>query len=132
MSVVIPVAGGKGGVGKSVVSLNLANLLASQCKRVILCDLDLGGANLHTMLGLKNNQSGLGNYIHRLESNMQELVQVTGIPNLYFIAGDCLFPGTANLDFFMKQKLIRELKKLDCDYLNCNRYIGANVDFAGF
>ncbi len=117
MSVVIPIAGGKGGVGKSVVSLNLATMLSKQCKRVILCDLDLGGANLHTMLGLKNNQAGFGNYIYRLENDMQNLVQVTGIPNLHFIAGDCLFPGTANLDFFMKQKIIREIKKLDCDYL---------------
>ena len=70
MAVIIPVAGGKGGVGKSVLSLNLSVAMAAQCKHVILCDLDFGGANLHTMLGLKNNQEGLGHFINKLETDM--------------------------------------------------------------
>ena len=115
MAVVIPVAGGKGGVGKSVISLNLSAAMAAQYKHVILCDLDFGGANLHTMLGLKNNQTGLGHFINKLETNMNNLVQATGVPNFHFIAGDCLFPGTANMDFFTKHKIIREIVKLECD-----------------
>ena len=117
MAVIIPIAGGKGGVGKSVLSTNLSVSLASKCKNVILCDFDFGGSNLHTMLGLKNNQSGLGHFINKIETDMTSLVQATGIPNLHFIAGDCLFPGAANIDFFTKQKIIRELTKLPCDYL---------------
>ena len=66
MAYILPVAGGKGGVGKSIYSLNIAVTLAKNCKKVVLVDLDLGGSNLHTLLGLKNNQAGLGTYIARI------------------------------------------------------------------
>ena len=61
MAYILPVAGGKGGVGKSIYSLNIAVTLAKNCKKVVLVDLDLGGSNLHTLLVLKNNQAGLAN-----------------------------------------------------------------------
>ena len=44
--------GGKGGVGKSFVAGNLGILLAQNGHTVILADLDLGGANMHTWLGV--------------------------------------------------------------------------------
>ncbi|AWB67385.1 cobyrinic acid a,c-diamide synthase [Saccharobesus litoralis] len=50
---VIAVTGGKGGVGKSNVSLNLAISLAQKGKRVLVFDADLGLANLDVMLGLR-------------------------------------------------------------------------------
>ena len=50
---VITVTGGKGGVGKSNVSLNLAVALAAQGKKVMLLDADLGLANIDVMLGLR-------------------------------------------------------------------------------
>ena len=49
---VIPVASGKGGVGKSTVSVNLAIALAKAGHRVGLLDLDAYGPSIHTMLGL--------------------------------------------------------------------------------
>lgn len=49
---VIPVASGKGGVGKSTVSVNLAIALARAGHRVGLLDLDAYGPSIHTMLGL--------------------------------------------------------------------------------
>ncbi len=49
---VIAVASGKGGVGKSSVSVNLAVALASAGKRVLLMDADLGLANVDVLLGL--------------------------------------------------------------------------------
>ena len=55
---ILPVASGKGGVGKTSLSMNLAILLAQKNKKVILADFDFGGANLHTLLGLKNNHAG--------------------------------------------------------------------------
>lgn len=113
---ILPIASGKGGVGKSAISVNLAILLAQKGKKVVLIDFDLGGANLHTLLGLKNNHSGLGNFIYKQESSFQPLLQDTGIPNLKFIAGDCLFPGTPNMGFFIKRKLIKEIEALDADY----------------
>ena len=49
---VIAVTGGKGGVGKTSVSVNLATALASRGKQVLLLDGDLGLANVDVFLGL--------------------------------------------------------------------------------
>jgi flagellar biosynthesis protein FlhG len=49
---VIAVTGGKGGVGKTTVSVNLATSLAQSGKRVVLLDGDLGLANADVFLGL--------------------------------------------------------------------------------
>ena len=44
---IIPIASGKGGVGKSLLSANLAIALGKAGKRVLLADLDLGASNFH-------------------------------------------------------------------------------------
>ena len=46
------IGGGKGGVGKSLVTANLSICLSLMGYKVIAIDLDLGGANLHTCLGV--------------------------------------------------------------------------------
>jgi len=50
---VIAVTGGKGGVGKSNISVNLSIALAEMRRRVVLMDADLGLANVDVLLGLK-------------------------------------------------------------------------------
>lgn len=54
---VIAVTGGKGGVGKSNVSINLSVCLANMGRRVALLDADLGLANIDVMLGLRPKQN---------------------------------------------------------------------------
>src|SRR4051812_35900290 len=49
---VIAVTGGKGGVGKTSVAINLATTLSAIGKRVMLLDGDLGLANVDVLLGL--------------------------------------------------------------------------------
>ena len=48
----IAVTGGKGGVGKTNISINLATSLSKQNKRVMLLDADFGLANVDVVLGL--------------------------------------------------------------------------------
>ena len=50
---VIAVTGGKGGVGKTNVTLNTAISMAQQGKRVMVLDADLGLANVDVLLGLR-------------------------------------------------------------------------------
>ncbi len=50
---VIAVTGGKGGVGKTNLSVNLSLGLAELGKRVVLMDADLGLANVDLLLGVK-------------------------------------------------------------------------------
>ncbi len=58
---VIAVTGGKGGVGKSNVSVNMSIALAEMGRRVVLLDADLGLANIDVLLGIssKNNISNV-------------------------------------------------------------------------
>ncbi len=128
----LPIASGKGGVGKSAVAVSLAICLAQQGKKVVLVDLDLGGANLHTLLGLKNNHAGVGNFINRQVTDVSKLLQETCVENLQFIAGDCLLPGTANMDFFIKKSLIQKLSKLSGDYLILDLGAGAAYNTLDF
>jgi flagellar biosynthesis protein FlhG len=50
---VIAVTGGKGGVGKTTVTANLAVALADRGRRVLVLDADLGLANIDVLLGLQ-------------------------------------------------------------------------------
>ena len=117
MNTILPVASGKGGVGKSVFVANLGIALAKRGKTVLLIDLDLGGSNLHTCLGLSNRHTGVGNYIYKKESRLESLIVPTQFDRLYFISGDSLLPGTANLNYFVKKKIIKQLKELVADFI---------------
>ena len=70
---VITVTGGKGGVGKSSVSLNLAVALCQMGKKVMLFDADLGLANIDVMLGLKVDKN-LGHVLNG-ECELQDILQ---------------------------------------------------------
>ena len=62
--IIIPIASGKGGVGKTVLAINLSFALAELGKNVILVDLDFGGANIHTCLGYESAPDGIGNFLN--------------------------------------------------------------------
>lgn len=104
MAKIIPVASGKGGVGKSFFVANLAVILSEMNQKVIAADLDLGGSNLHTMLGIKNDMIGLGQFINDKNVTFNDIIHETDYPNLSFIPGDSLYVGTANLPYFRKKK----------------------------
>lgn len=53
MMKIISITGGKGGIGKTTISVNLAVSFAKMGKRVLLFDADLGLANVDVLLGLK-------------------------------------------------------------------------------
>ncbi len=117
MNTILPIAGGKGGIGKTIFASNLGVALAQLGKTTLLVDLDLGSSNLHTCLGIKNRHPGIGSYIYKKAEDLQSLVVESDVPKLFFIPGDSLYPGTANLPYFTKQKILKELYALPADYV---------------
>src|SRR5215213_5414914 len=115
---IIAVAGGKGGVGKTFVTANLAVALAQAGKSVIAVDADLGNSNLHTLLGLENRYAGIGEYLRgTVKCAPTDLIVQTKIRNLGFIPGDGRMPFMANITYNQKLLLLRLLRSLRADYV---------------
>jgi len=108
---------GKGGVGKTVLAANMALALAISGKSVVLVDLDLGGSNLHTVLGMKNTNLGIGNFLSSRAVKFKDIVVPTTYQNLRFIPGDVLVSGVSNIQFSQKKKLMQSILELEADYV---------------
>ena len=113
---IIPVASGKGGVGKSLLSANLAIALGQAGKKVLLVDLDLGASNLHLVIGQTSPKTGIGTYLTG-QSSFDEIISPTDYENVYFIAGDSEIPGLTSLRASKKNDLIKNFQSKDFDYL---------------
>ena len=57
MAKVLAVTGGKGGIGKTSIAINLAVTLAGMSQNVMLLDADMGLANVDVMLGIKTKNT---------------------------------------------------------------------------
>ncbi len=109
------VGGGKGGIGKSLITTSLGICLARAGCRVILVDADLGGANLHTCLGLPEPKVTLSDFVTRRVQAIDEIVIKTSVPNLSLISGAQDFLAAANLNYVQKTMLLRRIGDLDAD-----------------
>lgn len=109
---IIPVASGKGGVGKSLVSANLGVAFAQAGQRVVVADLDLGASNLHLVLGHHSPKSGIGTFLNNTKSNLADVIVETDIRGLRFVPGDTEIPGTANLKASQLKALVKQLLAL--------------------
>ena len=123
---IIAVGGGKGGVGKSVVSANIALVLADAGHRVVLVDADLGGANLHTVLGVSPPAVTLTDFISKT-SSIDELAVNTPYANLRLISGALDDVDAANPKHQQKMRLLRHLERVDTDFLILD--LGAGTSF---
>lgn len=128
MATIISIASGKGGVGKSVVSANLALLLAKRGRRVILADLDIGGADSHILFGLLNPALTLTDFLNRKVSTLAEVAQPLPVhPNLRIIPGTGDTLATANMAYSKKKRLIRHFQELEADVIVVD--IGAGTSY---
>jgi flagellar biosynthesis protein FlhG len=112
---IIPVASGKGGVGKSLIAANLGVAFAQAGQRVVLADLDLGASNLHLVLGHHSPQNGIGVWLNDIKSDFNDVIAETDVRGLRFIPGDTEIPGTANLKVFQLKSLVKRLMALKTD-----------------
>jgi ATP-binding protein involved in chromosome partitioning len=115
---VILVLSGKGGVGKSTVSTNLASALAAHGRQVALLDLDIHGPNIPKMLGIEDRRPAV------LE-NCMDPVHVTG--NLAVMSMAFLLPDTSSpviwrgpMKMAVIQQFLSEVNWGSLDYMIVN------------
>lgn len=130
--VIIPIASGKGGVGKSVFSASLAIALAQRGEATVAVDLDLGGSNLHSYLGIPNTHPGVGDYLKRRLSDLGSLVIPTTIKNLSFLPGDGKTPFMANIPGRQRFLLLDELRKIPARYVVIDLGAGSSINTMNF
>ncbi len=108
---------GKGGVGKSVIAANTAVALARRGARVVLVDVDLGGANLHTLLGMASPRRTLSDFITRRVSSLDDVLAPTPTAGLHLISGSRALLEMANPKYAQKEKILRHVLSLDVDHV---------------
>ena len=128
---IIPVASGKGGVGKSLLSANLAIALGQAGKKVLLADLDLGASNLHLVLGVPSPATGLGTFLTG-NTDFNRIVHETSYDNVRFVAGDSEIPGLTSLRAPQKSALTKQLVSSDADYLILDLGAGTHTGILDF
>lgn len=129
---IIPVAGGKGGVGKTLLTANLAISLAKMGNPTIVVDLDLGGSNLHTALGLNNRYPGIGDFFSDDSNKLTDFLVSTQWPLLKFLPGDSQTPFLANLSFSQKFRLVKQLTSLPAKYVLLDIGAGSSYNTLDF
>lgn len=113
---VITVTSGKGGVGKTSISINLAMQLASMGKRVIIIDADIGLANVEVMLGIKPKYD-LGDLMYG-KKNLSDIL-TSGPMGISFISGGTGINELNNLSHEQILSMTSRLYELDemADYI---------------
>ncbi|MGA8891907.1 MAG: P-loop NTPase [Anaeromyxobacteraceae bacterium] len=111
------VGGGKGGVGKSLVAASLGIELARRGSRVVLVDCDLGGANLHTCLGVDPPRRTLSDFVNRDVERIEELAVESGFPGVSLVSGALDRLDAANPNHGQKTRLIRHIQSMAADFV---------------
>ncbi len=129
---IISVAGGKGGIGKSLIAANVAVTLANRGYRVVAVDLDLGGSNLHAFLGVKNTGRNILNFAQRVDIELDSMVLPTRFNGAGLICGAANVAGAANIGVHEKTRIIDNLSTLTADYVILDLGAGSSFNVTDF
>ncbi len=107
---VIAVASGKGGVGKTNMSINIAIAYSQLGKKVLVMDADLGLANVNVAMGIipKFNLY----HLIRQKKKMSEIIINTDY-GIQIVAGASGFSKIANLSDEERENFIEEISSMD-------------------
>ncbi|WP_062105059.1 MinD/ParA family protein [Bacillus niameyensis] len=109
----LAVVSGKGGVGKSNISINTAMILNKKGYKILLFDLDIGMGNVNIMLGYSSPKT-IADFLKR-DIPITDIVYTTGEGISYISAGNGL-NETLELNEMMLSKLLNGLSDLQQDY----------------
>jgi flagellar biosynthesis protein FlhG len=127
------VGGGKGGIGKSFIAANLATVAARSALRVVLIDVDFGGANLHTCLGVRTvARVNLSDYLEQRVVDLEKVAIETPVPGLRLILGTLAHTGTARTNPEQRLRLVDAVRKMQADVVVFDLAAGmdrATIDF---
>ena len=126
------VGGGKGGVGKSSVSILIALELARLNKRTIIIDADLGGANLHTLMGIRTPARTLQDFVTRKYDSLEEICIQTPMPNLQIVCGASEILSMANPQYAQKNKIVQSIMGLAADHVVLDLGAGTSYNVLDF
>ena len=129
---VIAVGGGKGGVGKSFLATNLGIILARNKHKLMLLDADLGGANLHTCLGIPNPTTTLSDFVNDTKLTLDDVAVDTQVENLRLISGAQDFLGIANPKYAQKIRLLRAVQSLNANVIILDLGAGTSLNTLDF
>jgi flagellar biosynthesis protein FlhG len=121
------VGGGKGGIGKSIFTLGLGISLANLGQRIILLDADLGGANLHTLMGVRYPPFTLEDFLLKRVSRLEDIIIETGVKGIGLICGADDILGAANPTYAQKVRLLSQIEDLPADMVLLD--LGAGISF---
>lgn len=127
---IITVASGKGGVGKTNISTNLAIAYAKLGKRVVLMDMDLGLGNVNVVLGIIPKYTLY--HVVKKQKQLSDIILDTSV-GIRFVAGASGFAKIANLDEQERQAFIDELSGLsDADIIIIDTSAGVSNNVLAF
>jgi flagellar biosynthesis protein FlhG len=109
------IGGGKGGVGKSLVTSGLAAAMSGMGHRCAVVDCDLGAANLHTLLGASRPRLTLSHFLTGEVASLAEVMVQTSVPNLWLVSGNQALLEMANPKNREKELLLSQIGTLDVD-----------------
>ncbi|TNC81366.1 MAG: hypothetical protein C9356_09710 [Oleiphilus sp.] len=110
---VLAITGGKGGVGKTSLAVNLAIALSRNGSKVCLFDADTGLANINIMLGL--HPAYTLEHLFTGEKSIQDIV-VEGPEGIHIIPGASGFAQCVDLDVGQQQRLVTSVRALEPHY----------------
>ena len=107
----ITITSGKGGVGKSTFTANMAFLLSKRGFSVAVLDADIGLANMQVLFDLKP-QNTLFEYIDGTKT-LDEVITKTIYPNVNLIAGRSGYQYSVNKNSFVFSRIVKDIISLN-------------------
>jgi flagellar biosynthesis protein FlhG len=114
---VVAIGGGKGGVGKSLVTANVGIFLATLGKRVILVDGSFGAPNLHLFAGVPRPSRTLSEALAVGGPPLADLAVTTHVPGVRLVAGVYDPPWVADPEPAQVRLVCEQLRQLPADWV---------------